>query len=986
MTARLAVVLAVFVAGCGASGPAVDPTPRSAPPTPPSPPRTEVIETAAKTAEARAGVTAALAACRSGGCGVPVASGVELEEIAVVRDTVVVRFSRDLGDAPMRPATVAAFERAIARGLRSGYPGAPVRVETRGDALAALIPNAERAPHERDASRVWAPPVDGPPLTQADAAPLAAGLSGRHVALWPSHGWTYNAGASDWGWQRPRLFTTVEDVLTVGFVTRELAPMLERAGAVTLLPRERDPLPTEVIVDDGTPGYSETGLWIDGPVGFGARAQYADGVLPFRVGRSRAAAGSSAASTAATWTPDLPHAGAYAVHVSYAAGPDRSDAARYRIAHAGGTTDVLVNQSMGAGTWVYLGTFEFEAGRAGSVTLTAATAGETVSADAVRFGGGLGIVAREGRTSGRPRWLEAARYYEQFAGAPASVYNLTGAPDDDYTDDYRSRGEWANWLRGAPFGPTDDRDNPGLGIPVDLVLAWHTDAGIRRDGLVGTLAIYNVPGMDSTRVFPNGVSRLANRDLADGVQTTVVNDLRALYTEAWPRRPLWDRAYSEATRPTVPALLLELLSHQNYRDMRHALDPRFRFDAARAVYKGIGRFLAEQRGEPFVPQPLRPTHFQALLGGAEVALGWRPQADPLEPDAAPDAYVVYTRDGERGWDGGTRVEGTGVRLPAPPVGVVRSYRVTGVNAGGEGQPSEALAVGRAAGSGGTVLVVDGFDRIAAPDAIDQRTRAGFVDPVGVPDGLGVVAVGAQREFDPSAEYVSDARPGWGASGGELEGRAIRGNDRDHAAAHGRALLQAGRSFGSASDEAVASGSVALPGFAAVDLALGLEKRTPWPDPDDTRPPAFEALPTALRQRLGAYLDGGGALVVSGAHWASDAASDPASAAWVRNRLGAEAAGVAVPGEAPATRALAMEGTFVPFVTEYGPDHTAVRASDVLAPVGEGRTVRYYGDYERPAAVARGRTVSFAIPFEAVTDDDLRAALMVHALGLAESGE
>ncbi|WP_412070132.1 xanthan lyase [Rubrivirga sp. IMCC43871] len=983
MTVRLALLAAVFVAGCGTSGPAVEPEP----PMPPElPPRVEVVETAARTAEARTGVVAALAGCRSGACGIPVGSGVEVESVAVERDTVVVRLSRDLGDAPVRTASAAAFDRAIARSVRRAYPGVPVRVETRGDALAALIPNAERAPAARDASRRFAPPVTGPPLTRPDAALPAAGLAGRHVALWPSHGWLYNATSNAWGWQRPRLFTTVEDLLTVGFVTRELAPMMERAGAVTLLPRERDPQPAEVIVDDGAPGYAEAGRWVDGPAGFGARAQYGDGVLPFRAGRSRAALGGSAASHAATWTPDLPHAGPYAVHVSYAAGPDRSEAARYRVSHAGGATDVLVNQTMGAGTWVYLGTFEFEAGLAGSVTLTAETPGETVSADAVRFGGGLGIVAREGQTSGRPRWLEAARYYEQFAGAPPSVYNITGAPDDDYTDDYRSRAEWANWLRGAPFGPTDDRDNPGLGIPVDLVLAWHTDAGISRDGLIGTLAIYNVPGMDSTRVFPNGVSRLANRDLADGVQTSVVNDLGALYSDDWPRRPLWDRAYSEATRPTVPSLLLELLSHQNFRDMRHALDPRFRFDAARAVYKGVGRFLAEQRGATFVPQPLRPTHVYALLDGDRAVLGWRPQADPLEPDALPDAYVVYTRDGERGWDEGTRVEGTSARLPAPPVGVVRSYRVAGVNAGGEGRPSEALAVGRGAASTGHVLIVDGFDRVAGPETVDRRDRAGFVDPVGVPEGLGVVAVGAQRVFDPSAEYASDASPGWGASGGELEGRAIRGNDRDHAAAHGRALLLAGRSFASASDEAVASGAVALPGFAAVDLALGLEKRTPWPDPDDERAPAFEALPGALRARLGAYLDGGGALVVSGAHWASDAAGDPASAAWVRNRLGVEAAGVATPGEAPATRALAMEGTLVPFVTEYGPDHTAVRASDVLAPGAGARTVRFYGDYARPAAVAFGRTVSYAVPFEAVADDDLRAALMVHALGLAEGGQ
>lgn len=966
------VLLALTVAGCGASGPAAGP-----PAPPPAPPaRPVVVETAAKNAQVQAALASLVGRCRSADCGLPVGRGVEVEAVAVEGGVVVARFSRDLGDAPVRPASAAAFEREVARVVDAVYPGAPVRVETRGDALRALVPNADRDPADRDPARVFAPPIAGPALVRpADAArPPAAGLAGRHLALWPSHGWTYNADARGWGWQRPRLFTSVEDLLTVGFVTHELAPMLERAGAVTFLPRERDPQPAEVVVDDGGAGYAETGRWADGPAGFAPREAYGDGVNPFRLGGTREAPGGTRDLRSATWTPDLPAAGRYAVHVSYAAGPGRSDAARYAVRHAGGRTEVLVNQTMGAGTWVYLGTFEFEAGTAGSVTLTAGTDG-SVSADAVRFGGGRGVIRRGAATSGRPRWLEAARYYEQFAGAPPSVYNITGS-DDDYTDDYRSRAEWANWLRGAPFGPSDDREHAGLGVPIDAVLAWHTDAGVDRDRPVGTLAIYNVPGMDSTRVFPNGVSRLANRDLADAVQTEIVEDVRRLYTPDWPRRPLWDRAYSEATRPNVPSVLLELLSHQNYRDMRHALDPRFRFDAARAVYKGLGRTLAAQRGLPFVPQPLRPTHVAALLDRDAVALSWRPQADPLEPDADPTGYVVYARDGDWGWAEAARTDATAVRLPLPPPGVVRSYRVAATNAGGEGRPSEALAVGVSASRVelAPVLVVDGFDRVAAPETVDRPGRVGFVDPVGVPDGLGVIAVGAQRNFDPADDYDSDANPGWGASASDLEGLTVMGNDHDHVAAHGRALLPLARSFMSASDEAVRDGAVDLGRFEVVDLVLGLEKRTPWPRLEDPRPPAFEALPARLRDRLGAYLDGGGALVVSGAHWVSDAASDPASAAWLRVHLGVEAGGV-VDG----ATALRADGTALPFATEYGPDRYAVRAPDALAASNPDAAVvrRYAGG--QGAAVAFGKTVSVGVPIEAFLNDAQLQLLLADAI-------
>ena len=945
--ARLALfTTALAVAGCATSGPAAPPV---APP----------ALTADQGERVEAALGGLLSRCRAGGCALPVGPGVEVDTVLVAGGVLEVRFSRDLGDAPVRPATAAAFTRDVADAVARVAPGVPVRVVTRGVPLAALVPNASRAEGDRDAARLFAPPEPSAPLVRpADPAwTPATGLAGRHVALWPSHGWLFNPDNGAWGWQRARLFTTVEDLLTVQLVTHTLVPMLERAGAVVLLPRERDPQRAEVIVDDGGPGYAETGAWSDAGLGFGLRGRYGDGQNPFALGTARMGTGG-----AATWTADLPAPGAYAVHVSYAGGAGRSDAARYTVRHAGGESDVLVNQRMGGGTWVYLGTFEFD----GPASVALSGDGGTVSADAVRFGGGVGVVARDGQTSGRPRWTEASRYYQQFAGAPPAVYNVTGEPDEDYVDDYRSRGEWVNWLRGAPFGPSFAPDEPGLGVPVDLSLAWHTDAGVDRDGVIGTLLIYDTPGMDSTGVFADGTSRLANRDLADGLQTQIVDDLRATFDATWRRRSLWDRNYSEAARPAVPSALLELLSHQNFRDMQFGLDPRFQAVAARAVYKAIGRSLAEQRGLPFVVQPLRPTHLRATFEGGAVTLAWRPQADPLEPTATADATLVQTRDGERGWSDGTLVRGTETRLPAPPPGVVRSYRVVAVNAGGASAPSATVAVGVAPGAGRPVLVVDAFDRVAPPAWTVGPDSAGFTDAVGVPDGRSVLTVGAQVAFDPDLAYESDAQPGWGASGAALETTVIAGNTRDTAAPHGRALLAAGRSFASATDEAVEDGLVPLADYPVVDLALSLERRTPYPDP--ARAPDFEALPAALRERLGAYLDGGGALVVSGAHWLSDAAADPASAAWVRRYLGAEAGGAA---DADALEAGAGR---VPFRTTYGPEGYAVRRPDVVAPApGAAPLARYPNG--RGGAVAFGRTASFGVPLEAVSDPARLAALL-----------
>ena len=406
-------VLAALLAGCVSSGPAV---------VPPAAP--VVTGTRAQNAQAMARLVRLLDRCRAGGCGLAVGAGAEVDTVAVEGGVVVARFSRDLGDGPVRSAGVTAFEREAAAALAPVYAGLAVRVETRGDVLAALVPNADRASADRDPTRVFAPPVTGPPLVRpADARRQpAAGLAGRHLALWPSHGWTWTADG--WGWQRPRLFTSVEDLLTVGFVTAELTPMLERAGAVVMLARERDTQPREAVVDNGGAGYRETGDWQDGPTGFATRDAYGDGQNPFALGTTREARRGSA-----SWTPDLAAPGAYAVHVSYAAGPGRSDAARYTVRHAGGVSEVVVNQQIGGGTWVYLGTWEFEPGAA-SVTLaagpsTASASAARVSADAVRWGGGRGS---SGAAAGRAGVRAGPRPRATTSSGPAPRPPSTTSP------------------------------------------------------------------------------------------------------------------------------------------------------------------------------------------------------------------------------------------------------------------------------------------------------------------------------------------------------------------------------------------------------------------------------------------------------------------------------------------------------------------------------------------------------------------------------
>ena len=68
--------------------------------------------------------------------------------------------------------------------------------------------------------------------------------------------------------------------------------------------------------------------------------------------------------------------------------------------------------------------------------------------------------------SGYPRFCEAARYWMQWAGIPDSVYSDSHGKND-YTDDYKSRGIWVNYLAGgSAANPTEK----GLNIPVDIIM------------------------------------------------------------------------------------------------------------------------------------------------------------------------------------------------------------------------------------------------------------------------------------------------------------------------------------------------------------------------------------------------------------------------------------------------------------------------------------------------------------------------------------
>jgi hypothetical protein len=875
-----------------------------------------------------------------------------------------------------------------------------------------LIPNYFRSNiGQYDTSRLAKPREKKPPLIQNVNDPWQAthGLFNNYIALWHSHGWYYEPRLKRWEWQRARLFQSVEDLGPMSFTIPYLVPMLENAGANVFLPRERDLQINEVIVDNDSyselnPYYQEKSSgdsigWHTGKKsGFAVgNPPYDSWINPFNLGTYRWTYTKINPTTEINWIPQISEEGKYAVYISYAMSDSNTSDAHYTVFHSGGKTEFLVNQQMGGGTWIYLGEFIFKKGLnpdSGKVVLTntSTVAGKIVSADAVRFGGGMGNIIREGQVSGRPRYTEAARYYLQYAGMPDTLVYTLSANTNDYTDDYKGRGEWVNYLKGAPFGPNRNRMEKGLNIPIDLSLAFHTDAGIStNDTVIGTLSIYCTFDAETLLVFPDSVSRFANRDFADILQTQIVEDIRILHDPQWNRRGLWDRAYSEAYRPNVPAALLELLSHQNFLDMQFFLDPRFKFNASRSIYKAMLRFIATQNQRDFVVQPLPVTHFAAEFKKAgEVYLKWKPQKDPLETSAVPSGYIVYTRTENNGFDNGVFVKDTLFSIDDLRPGTIYSFKVCAVNEGGKSFSSEILSVCWFEDDPEPVLIINGFDRICGPQTVDTDVFKGFVDflDAGVPDKFDLSHVGTQFNFTPNSKWSDDDSPGFGSSFADKETQIIPGNTFDFPFIHGSALKNLGKSFVAVSDEAVEEAVIRLNDYKYINLILGEEKKTKRPKNELDFD--YSVFTPAMQEKLTSFCQSGGNLFISGAYVGTDVfKTEPVDSVDIRfarnilkyfHRTNHAVKNGYVVVEDSIFRHIVSE---IEFNTSYHKKIYTVESPDAIEPADSlAYTIFRYKENNMSAAVAYSgsyNVIIFGFPFEAILDSGKRTKTMAAVL-------
>lgn len=891
-------------------------------------------------------------------------------------DTLFVELNEQASYIPFRPQRVQdIYQRLTELYASHGLHPQNICVRTNGYKIEDLIPIAFGGKRHR---QLWSELTTGanrqtPLITPVDPIfTSSSALRGRHLALWRSHGYFYDNKTKRWRWQRPLLNGTIEDLLSFSYVVPYIVPMLENSGAIVLLPHERDLSEHEYIVDnDGGPlskgDYAEIGRgWESVDRGFGYKKVYwKDNENPFKAGSSRLHNSSSKVESTVWWRPHISKDETLAVYVSYQSFPNSVEDALYTVHHAGGTSSFKVNQTMGGGTWIYLGSFSFEVGKSEqgvSLSNLSGEKGRVVSADAVKIGGGMGNIRRSMPatkvkrrrkwvkvpaspevSSGLPRYAEAARYWMQWAGVPDSLYNGFKSMDD-YIDDYKSRSMWVSYLTG---GTAIYPGREGLNIPIDLSLTVHTDAGVREDidDVVGTLAIFNSKWNQG--LYPSGMDRLIARELTDIVQSYIVRDVRVSHNPEWKRRGMWDKNYSEATWGSVPGVLIELLSHQNFRDMCYGHDPAFKFTVSRAIYKGILRFLSTEYDLPFVVQPLPVKQFAADVDTEtfHAHLSWVPTDDPVEPTAAPTHYILYKAVDDGYFDRGTVIKSDKVSLPIES-GKNYRFKVVAANAGGVSFDSEELSCGIPVAPKGRVFVINGYDKISEMEYSDaERTF----------EGAGTAVTHHQDIGMPT----DSGRP-----------QIIMGNSFDYVKRHGVSLLRSGYSYGSASKAYIGSHPEVLETYDVVDLLLGRQREKRGVHPDSSV--RFSPFDQKTRLALEAFASTGRGILVSGSYLNSVFSSDvisPESEAVIQFAQ-------KILGYDPPFPVNIMDGTKVQtehvnesdrrtFVLMDGTDCSPIFPAD-----GSGRLLHYSGDNVGAGTFFRGehRACVVGFPIERIQNE------------------
>lgn len=763
------------------------------------------------------------------------------------------------------------------------------------------------------------------------------GMDNDIIAMWSSHGRYFKPSSGSWMWQRPMLFETVEDTYTMGYVLPFVVPMLENAGAYVMLPRERDTNKNEVIVDNDTndggelysqPYYKEmTGLkkWETGEFdGFiYDLPDFRDTENPFEVGTYRQTVTiTSGKPSLAAWYADIPKAGEYAVYVSYKTLPESTEDATYTVRYSGGNREFKVNQTMGGSTWIYLGTFPFEAGYSDSepvVTLTnmSSKAGKIVTADAVKIGGGMGNISRSSHRRdiyydpstpendqsvlpvtegddvvdsadviGENEISDISPSSEQDnlsknTSQPkktAPVFKTSGYPR--YLEGARYWLHWAGFPESvySPYHGSDDYkdDYTSRGNWVNY-LAGGSRVLPDKDGLNIpvdlAMALHSDAGKRSDDsfvgtlgiyftnggdIYEDGTPRMNSRMLTDLLMRQITGDIRRLYESNWTRRSMWDKTYVEARVPEVPTALIELMSHQNFADMQYGLDPGFRFTVGRAIYKAMARFLGERKDREVVIQPLPVRDFKISYEGKRQ---YRLSWKETDDELEPTAKPNKYIVFER----------TGNDLGFHKIGETTSTHYNIKVSDHEIHSFKIIA----SNEGGISFPSEVLSlRDGEKNSPEVLIINGFTRVSGPAHFSADGRAGFQSEDEFGVPYIKDisfvghqyefsrgAGESFGRCSSNYADKIIAGNTFDFPYVHGISIANAGYGFVSVSLESVENGEVNLSDYKVVDLILGKQKATVVGNGKSGI--NYRTFSPKLQEALHRYVSKGGDMFVSG---------------------------------------------------------------------------------------------------------------------------
>ncbi len=788
---------------------------------------------------------------------------------------------------------------------------------------------AEKAIHQDIAEDPESPATDfgqrkqtAGPFLNARRQPQGA-LSGKIVYTSAGHGWTFNG--SSWGLQRPLVSGTrvVEDYGNLDQMSL-FARYLWNAGATVVAMRPVGWQENEIILDQDDSEVAYTGTWLTSS----STPHYS---VPPDSESYRFADASAQETATARYTPDFPEADWYPVYTWVLNSSNRANQL-YRVRHSGGITESRIDHRRVGKGWVWLGNYYFEQGTEGYVEISnmrePGGTGSVVIADAIRFGNGVG-------RSGFPREEEASRYWaETSTGTPpeTGVYDRPGLSDN--SDNVGTPPRMAAYMNNESEGQITER----------VYVGFHSNAGGGR----GADGLYNV---DS---FARPPFQL---ELADLLGREINEDMRQLDTILFPDYPQWtnktDHIFtrinfgeqrSDYINDEMSASIIEVAFHDSLSDSEYLTDPRARQMMARATTQAVIRYFNERGTGALDMPPDEPRNLSARRAGdgsGDVLLQWDPPV--LRPSSAsgtpgniggdaPEGYVVYTS--ASGKDFGFQEE----------IGDVTSYRytpdgpneplyfyVSARNAGGESFPSNVAGVMPSANRL-PVLIVDGYDRFdnSMPPDDNISTRGIIKRPI-----------------------------------------PRLSNDFSYVIPHGHALRAASAdySFESATNEAVIAQDIDLNDYPVVIWYLGRE---------GTADQTFDAQERALVE---SYLDGGGALFVSGSEIAWDLGSQGTSAesAFLANFLGASyATDDAGTYFASGTAAGIFQGISVQF------DNASAGIYDVYSPdtlnASETAVMNYSGGSTAAATLdGEFRVVYLAFPFESIIDETVRTDVMRAAM-------